>query len=221
VGQAFSYTSTEREQLRQLIISPDIFISKSAAFNTKYHNIYDKYVLSATEGNIDVARRWHDSQMDFWQTQLKFATWCATTGCGVSVHDHISGRYDFASESAQLSKSFFRFQVYYQTRRILHKMCAALPTDDSWNALTNVYDHTAYQTICNEFGVEPQKSDWRATRGTQWLANGPGSYMDRFGFHPQSYLKQPTEAQNGFIDQTQGFTHAGVERLNDSIRTYV
>ena len=49
--------------------------------------------------------------------------------------------------------------------------------------------------------------------------------MDRFGFHPQSYLKQPTEAQNGFIyfmlDQTQGFTHAGVERLNDSIRTYV
>jgi len=107
VGQAFSYTSTEREQLRQLIISPDIFISKSAAFNTKYHNIYDKYVLSATEGNIDVARRWHDSQMDFWQTQLNFATWCATTGCGVSVHDHISGRYDFASESAQLSKSFF------------------------------------------------------------------------------------------------------------------
>jgi len=49
--------------------------------------------------------------------------------------------------------------------------------------------------------------------------------MDRFGFHPQSYLKQSTEAQNGFIyfmlDQTQGFTHAGVERLNDSIRTYV
>ena len=225
VGQAFSYTSTEREQLRQLLISPDIFISKSAAFSSKYLDIYDKYVLPATEGNIDVARRWHDSQMDFWQTQLNFATWCATTGCGVSVRDHISGRYDFAPESAQLSKSIFRFHVYYQTRRILHKMRAALPTDESWNAFTNAYDHTAYQTICNEFGVDPQKSDWRATRGTQWLANGPGSYMDRFGFHPQSYLKQSTEAQNGFIDfmldQTEGFTHAGVERLNDSIRTYV
>ena len=218
VGQAFSYTSAKREQLRQLLISPDIFISK-------YLDIYDKYVLPATEGNIDVARRWHDSQMDFWQTQLNFATWCATTGCGVSVRDHISGRYDFAPESAQLSKSIFRFHVYYQTRRILHKMRAALPTDESWNAFTNAYDHTAYQTICNEFGVDPQKSDWRATRGTQWLANGPGSYMDRFGFHPQSYLRQSTEAQNGFIDfmldQTEGFTHAGVERLNDSIRTYV
>jgi len=63
------------------------------------------------------------------------------------------------------------------------------------------------------------------TRGTQWLANGPGSYMDHFGFHPESYLKQSGDAANGFIDfmldQTQGFTHAGVERLNDSIRTYV
>jgi len=42
VGQAFadSYnTSTEREQLRQLLISPDIFVSKSAAFSTKYLDI--------------------------------------------------------------------------------------------------------------------------------------------------------------------------------------
>ena len=49
--------------------------------------------------------------------------------------------------------------------------------------------------------------------------------MDRFGFHPQSYLKQSSDANDGFVgfmlDQTQGFTHAGVERLNDSIRTYV
>jgi len=182
-------------------------------------------VLPATEGNIDVARRWHNSQMDFWQTQLNLATWCATTGCGVSVHDHINGRYDFAPESAQLCKSIFRFHVYYQTRRILHQMRAALPTAESWNAFTNAYDHTAYQMICNEFGVDPQKSDWRTTRGTQWLANGPGSYMDRFGFHPQSYLKQSSDANDGFVgfmlDQTMGFTHAGVERLNDSIRTYV
>jgi len=61
-------------------------------------------------------------------------------------------------------------------------------------------------------------------QGTQWLANGPGSYMDRLGVHLQSYLKQSVDANSGFVDfmlyQTQGFTHAGVERLNDSIRTY-
>jgi len=105
-------TSTERQQLRQHLIDPDIFVPKSAAFSTKYLDIYDKYVLPATEGNIDVARRWHDAPMDFWQNLLNFATWCTTTGCGVSVHDHLKGRYDFAPESAQLSMSIFRFHVY-------------------------------------------------------------------------------------------------------------
>jgi len=124
VGQAFSdsYTSIEREQLRQLLVSPDIFVSRSAAFSVKYLDIYYKYEIPAIEGNIDVAHRWHNSQMDFWQTQLKFATWCATTGCDVSVYDHLKGSYDFAPESAQLSKSIFRFHVYYQTRRILHQL---------------------------------------------------------------------------------------------------
>jgi len=94
--------------------------------------------IPATEGNIDVAHRWHDSQINFWQTQLNFATWCATTGCGVSVHDHLNGRYDFAPESARLLKSIFRFYVYYQTRRMLHQIRAALPTEESWNAFNNI-----------------------------------------------------------------------------------
>ena len=29
---------------------------------------------------------------------LNFATGCATTGCGVSMHDHSNGRYDFVPE---------------------------------------------------------------------------------------------------------------------------
>jgi len=202
-------------------------MSRSAAFRVKCLDLYYKYDIPATSGNIDVAHRWHNSQVDFFQTQLNFATWYATTGCGVSVHDHLNGRNDFAPESAQLSKSIFRFHVYYQTRRIIHQIRAALPTDESWNAFNNAYNQTAYQTISTEFCVDPQSrhSDWRTTMGTEWLANGPGSYMDRFGVHPQSCLTQLVDANSGFVgfmlDQTQGFTHACVERLNDSIRTYV
>jgi len=42
VGQAFSdsYTSTEREQLRLLLVSSDIFVSRSAAFSVKYLDLY-------------------------------------------------------------------------------------------------------------------------------------------------------------------------------------
>ena len=62
VGQAFcdSNTSTEREQLRQLLVSPDIFVSRSAAFSVKYLDLYYKYEIPATEGNVDVAHRWHN-----------------------------------------------------------------------------------------------------------------------------------------------------------------
>jgi len=230
VGQAFSsYTSTEREQLRQLLVSPDIFVSVSASFCMKYLDIYTSdsyvYVLPSTEGNINVANQWHNSPLAFWQTQLNFATWCAATGCGVSVHDHLRGHYDFAPDSRNLSQLIFRFHVYYQTRKILRQISAPLPTDEAWNRYNNTYNHTAYQTVCNEFEGDP-KSDWRLNRGTEWLARGPGSIFTRFGPKLQSYLRQSvSEAENGFVysmlDQTKGFTHAGIERLNDSIRTYV
>jgi len=52
--------------------------------------------------------------------------------------------------------------------------------------------------------------------GTEWLARGPRSIFTRFGRELESYLRQSaTEAENGFVcstlDQTQGFTHAGIE----------
>ena len=63
------------------------------------------------------------------------------------------------------------------------------------------------------------KSDWRLSRDTEWLARGPGSIFTRFGPELQSYLRHSVpEAENGFVysmlNQTQGFTHAGIERLN-------
>ena len=147
-------------------------MSVSASFNTKYL-ASDSYVLPSTEGNIN-------APLAFWQTQLNFATWCATTGCGVSVHDHLRGRYDFAVDSRNLSQSIFRFHTYDQTRKILHHISAPLPTDESWNRYNNTYNHTAYQAVCNEFNVDP-KSDGRLNRETEWLAKGPGSIFTRFG----------------------------------------
>jgi len=64
VGEVFSASSSEREELRQLLISSDIFVSKSEAFSTKYPDIYDKYVIPATERNLDIASHWHTDPMD-------------------------------------------------------------------------------------------------------------------------------------------------------------
>jgi len=73
-----------------------------------------------------------------------------------------------------------------------------LPTDEAWNRYNNTYNHAAYQTVCNEFDVDP-KSDWRLNRDAEWLARGPGSIFTRFGPKLQSYLRQSApeaEAEN-------------------------
>ena len=87
--------------------------------------------------------------MQFWQNQLQFPLWCATAGCGVSVKDHLLNE-----NLRPLARSFFRFHVYYQTRRILAEMKCPSPARDSWNAFNNGIDHHAYQRICGEFVID-------------------------------------------------------------------
>jgi len=176
-------------------------VSVSTSFSTKYLDIYTSgsYVLSSTEGNITVANQWHNYPLAFWQTQLNFATWCATTGCGLSVHDQLRGHYDFATDSRNLSQSIFHFHTYYQTRKILRQISAPLTTDEAWNRYNNTYNHSAYHAVCSEFDVDP-KSDWRLNRRTEWLVRGHGSIFTPLGPELQSYLRQSvTEAENGFV----------------------
>ena len=57
-------------------------------------------------------------------------------------------------------RSVFRFHAYYQIRRILNEMKFPLPTIDSWNALNNGIDMSAFQRICNEIEISIN-SDFR------------------------------------------------------------
>ena len=86
--------------------------------------------------------------MQFSQNQINFAAWCATTGCGVSVQDHLAA-------PDPLMQSLYYFHVYYQMRRILDEMQTPLPQD----AFDNPYDWRVYEQICNEFGISPH-TNW-------------------------------------------------------------
>ena len=104
--------------------------------------------------------------MGFWQEQLNFAVWCATTGCGVSRE------MLFPNSGLNLSeqiRSFYQFHVYYTTRKILYEMGGiqsknALPDDAVFDEINNPYDVAAYKRICAEFGIDPS-TDFRYTRG--------------------------------------------------------
>ena len=158
----------------------------SKSFHVRFPNVWDKYKLPKVTEK-EVYDDWLSSQMQFWQNQLNFALWCATTGCGVSK-EHLRHK-------DPMTRSVFRFHAYYQIRRILSEMSCPLPTEDSWNPLNNGINMNAYERICNEFGVSP-RSNWRQRYD---LSNGMGSYFFNKKFYDWKLVttKKWSELTNG------------------------
>ena len=164
--------------------------------------------------------------MDWWQCQLNFAVSCATAGCGVSADDHLQAK-------DLLLASLYRFHVYYATRRLLVELKVALPGDQSHSLYQNTYDARAYKRFCTEFGVSPdiywrQKLDHGCQGLGSWSTSGAyrhAHYSDGPFFHPMDAIRHNRDISGAWTmfipDKSEGFTQAGVERLNDSIRTYV
>ena len=142
-----------------------IYVTPTDYFTTKFRKIFKKPKIKVTTAKY--ARPWiKGPNMGFWQQQLNFAVWCATTGCGVSRE------MLFPNSGLNLSKqlrTFYQFHVYYTTRKILYEMGGiqsknALPDDPAFDEINNPYDVAAYKRICAEFGIDPS-TDFRYTRG--------------------------------------------------------
>ena len=142
-----------------------IYVMPTDYFTTKFRKIFKKPKIKVTTAKY--ARKWiKGPDMGFWQQQLNFALWCATTGCG------ISREMLFPNSALNLSeqiRTFYQFHVYYTTRNILYEMGGiqsknALPDDTVFNEANNPYDVAAYKRICAELGIDPS-TDFRYTHG--------------------------------------------------------
>ena len=186
----------------------------SKSFHVRFPNVWDKYKLPKVTEK-EVYDNWLSNQMQFWQNQLNFAVWCATTGCGVSK-EHLRHK-------DPMTKSVFRFHAYYQIRRILSEMSCPLPTEDSWNPLNNGINMNAYERICNEFGVST-RSNWRQRYD---LSNGMGSYFFNKKFYDWKLVttkKWSTLTNGGHYSQSMnwkvhfdGQAFGGVDTQTDDI----
>ena len=215
-------------------------------FEAKYPDIFEHYIMPKSYSDKWL-QAWRTTPMQFWQNQLNFAVWCATTGCGVSVEDHLTPDDGFL-------QSVYRFHVYYQIRRILEEIQAPLPYDETWNAMENSYDRKGYEKICDEFGVSPN-SDWRVSGPNQgfgpvfyyWVSRGYIKVIDVHRKAPDGeydpkemsftlptqglithvdYIEQENDVVSRawrlfMLNKSDGLTRPGVERLADSIQTYV
>jgi hypothetical protein len=159
IPQSFKYKSDVKyrvggvyEPTHQFsLVNQTIQVNKRGKFKALFPNIWRKYKLPPIE-HEEHYNTWNANPMQFWQNQLNFAVWCATTGCGVSKTHHLQHK-------DPIIRSVFRFHVYFQIRRILNELQCPLPTEDSWDALNNSMDRSAYARICSEFGINQQ--DWR------------------------------------------------------------
>ena len=219
------------------IVDQNIVVtSDGKSFQVSFPDVSEKYILPYVESDA-VVQRWRTDWIRFWQNQLNFAVWCATTGCGVDFNNHL--------KDTGMIGSLFRFHVYYQTRRILFEMAVALPQDTSWNAFDNNYNRSAYERICKEFYVD---IDWRQKQSDNQGLGRIYNYWTNIGYRPFDkgvkydkkdysftqtttndiihidYIAQSAEATKAWttfiLDDSKGFTRAGVECINDSIRTY-
>ena len=249
------------------LVHQTITIKPKRSFDVRLPNIWIKYKLPQVK-TAEMYDSWITNQMQFWQNQLNFAIWCATTGCGVSKLDHLRNK-------DPMIRSVFRFHTYYQIRRILSEMECPLPSDQSFNEMNNIFNKGAFKRICAEFNIPSDSADLQADfRQKLDPSNGMGAIRyytvhttyshhhmrvkkekvletggdydpsrgdfttttstgSKFGSGPShvykiEYIEQnfknndPMTSVGSFVlDKSNGFTQAGVARINDSIRTYV
>ena len=162
---AIAFSATTGQSVADLFNKEmKIYVSPTDYFTTKFRRIFKAPKIKVTSSKY--ARPWiKGPNMGFWQQQLNFAVWCATTGCGVSREMLFGGGLQL---SEQL-RTFYQFHVYYTTRKILYEMGGiqsknALPDSPVFSEISNPYDVASYKRLCVEFNIDPS-TDFRYTRG--------------------------------------------------------
>ena len=183
---AIDFSDTTGESVADLFNKEmKIYVTPTDFFTTKFRKIFKAPKIKVITSVY--ARPWMKGpNLGFWQQQLNFAVWCATTGCGVS-REMLFGASGSSSSSLNLSeqlRTFYHFHVYYTTRKILYEMGGiqsknVLPDAPVFSEINNPYNVAAYKRICAELNVPPS-TDFRYTRekngglGTVYIwANGP------------------------------------------------
>ena len=200
----------------QLITAKNLYIQNitvaehdghSDSFQVKFPNVFTNYLLGAMRVEDQRLKDWDHYKFTLWQLQLNFVVFCASSACGVSV-EHLNAK-------EPMTRSIYRFHVYYHIRRILKKLEIPLPYENSFNQYNNPYNHEKFIGICSEYGVSNDLTKWRNQRyfstwqSRAWETNKPGmSYINENSF------------SRWIIEKSNGLTTLGLQKLSESVRDY-
>ena len=116
----------------------------SLALWRKFDNSHGKYKPELNE------------YFHMYRCQLNFAMFCVTSAL------HISWQY--LNHPNLLVRAVYRFHIYFQVRLILHDLRISLPHEDGFSKVKNDYERSAYYSVCDQYGVNPDETwmygDW-------------------------------------------------------------
>ena len=136
------------------LVNLDIYVTPTVSFQAKMRNIFQKSMVRFTSRAQGHA--WlNEPNYKYWPQQLNFAVWCATCGCGISLEE--LERYP------KIIQGFLKFHVYFTVRRVLYVLGVPLPDESAFSQTNNVYSNSAFESLCNEFGVV--NADFRFKKG--------------------------------------------------------
>ena len=197
-----------------------IYVNGSQYIDIAFNDIFREYVITSddrwsltTAMIIKFSHRQPELKeyFMFYRCQLNFSIHCATTALGISSQHLTHG--------SELLKSIYKFHVYYHVRRILKRLDIPLPHTKTFSKYSNPYDWSAYQAICNEYGVNPSNlwltGDWMYT-------NNNANFFENGNTTTKSTTKPPSgDYSRWIIPTSNGLTYKALNLLSDSVRGYV
>ena len=146
------------------------------------------------------AQNWQHDPLRLWEVQLNFAMHCATSGLGVST-EHLNAEQP-------LVRSLYRFHVYYHVRRILRRMAVPTPSEEGFDKYNNTYNLKEARRIADEYGCSANFHLYRND-----------FYFERTGMRG-NYSYAHNSWSRWIMNESHGFTKAGLEKISESIRAY-
>ena len=168
----------------------------------KYLKDGDPFVTAEGYHTARSAYNFQHEPMALWESQLNFATHCATSGLGVST-EHLNAKQP-------LVKALYRFHAYYHIRRILKRMLTPLPgTEGGFDKYNNAFNLEQVRKIGDEYGC--------STKSLRIYENK--YYFERTGKYG-NYFYEHNDWSRWIMNSSHGFTKSGVEKISESIRAY-
>ena len=128
------------------LFSFDVYVKENKSFKADLPNIAPNLLsLKTREDCLRLTRK----PLTFYQNQFNMAVWFATTGCGISVNDHLNHKIP-------MIRSLYRFHTYYQIMKIFKNLQIPVPGDSSFSEFKNNMNVRKYNELLSEFGLKDE-----------------------------------------------------------------